>query len=77
MGGERERMESSVRMSDFSPLREVLENVPAEEVAPSVPGDVQERAKVVSDQEWEEGLDEVFPEKKKKTSKCGDRGPKE
>ena len=39
MGNRRERMESSVSMSEFEPLVDVLESVPAEEVVPTVPID--------------------------------------
>ena len=60
-------MESCVSMSEFSPLEEVLESVPAEKVVPSVPVDVHERDKKDSDEDWEEGSDEVsdkvFPDK--------------
>ena len=55
MSSRRERMESCVSVSDFSPLEEVLESVPAEEVVPTVPVDVHERDK--------EDSDEVFPDK--------------
>ena len=60
MSGERGRMESCVSMSEFSPLEEVLESEP---VVEAVPVDVHERDKEDSDEDWEEGSDEVFPDK--------------
>ena len=63
MSNRQERMESYVSASEFSPLEEVLESVPAEEVVSTVPMDVHERDKEDSDKDSEEGLDEVFPDK--------------
>ena len=57
MSGGQGRMELCVSVSDFSPLEEVLEIVPAEEVVPAVPLDVHER-----DKEDKEDLDEVLDE---------------
>ena len=48
-----ERMESYVSASEFSPLEEVLESVPAEEVVSTVP----------MDKDPDEGSDEVFLDK--------------
>ena len=65
-------MESSVSVSEFEPLVEVLESVSAEEVVPTVPMDVHEKDKnkedsdKVSNEGSDEDWDEVFPEKTSK-----------
>ena len=75
MGNRRERIESSVSVSDFVPLVDVLESVPAEEVVPTVPIDVhvQDKNKEDSDKvpnkSSDEDWDEVFPEKTKGKNK--------
>ena len=73
MNSRRERMESCVSVSDFSPLEEVLESVPAEEVLPTVPMDVHEKDKdnkedsdKVLNEGSDEDSDEVFPDKTSK-----------
>ena len=64
MSNRRERMESCVSVSEFSPLEEVLESVPAKEVVPTVPMDVHERDKDKEDSD--EDSDKVFPDKTSK-----------
>ena len=69
MSNRRERIESCVSASDFSPLVEVLESVPAEEVVPTVPMDVhknKEDSDKVSNKGSDEDSDEVFPDKTSK-----------
>ena len=56
MSNRRERTESCVSASDFSPLVEVLESVPAEEVLQTVPMDVHKN-KEDSDKVSNEGSD--------------------
>merc|ERR1711874_505557 len=67
MGSNRQkRTESCVSEADFTPLAEVLESVPAEEVIQTVPMDVhknKEDSDKVSNEGSDEDLDEVFPEK--------------
>jgi len=56
--GNRNRMESYVSLSDFSPLKDVSENVP---VGGVVPGDVSGLGKNYGEKN-SEGSDEVFQE---------------
>ena len=62
MSGGQGRMESCVSVSDFSPLEEVLDSVPVEEV---VPVDVHERD-IENKEKDNEDLDEVFLDKTSK-----------
>ena len=78
MSNRRERTESCVSASDFSPLVEVLESVPAEEVVQTVPMDVhknKEDSDKVSNEGSDEDWEEVFPEKttKEKNKKKRER----
>ena len=72
MGNRRERVESSVSVSEFEPLVDVLESVPSEEVVSTVPIDAHEKDKnkedsdKVSNEGSDEDWDEVFPEKTSK-----------